>query len=467
MGALHPHKPVVAVIGGGISGLSVAFWLLQHDTEVIVLEQTDRPGGLIKSYRSSGYLADYAANCLLNYLPEVNKLCDEVGVGREKVYRSDAAKNRYLLLKDGHPSPLPRGLLQFVRTDLWSVRGKLRLLAEPLIRRDKSGDDETISHFIRRRFGKETLEHIVEPFVGGSYAGDPEQLSLKSTFPVLHALEQQYRSLTAGALIKRMRGSRANCPMHLFSFRDGMETLPKAISMYMGDRFSPDTRVVDVKVNGKHGYSIEAENKGRHIIYNADAVCIAAPAYDAAKLLCRIAPDVSGILGRVGYSPVAVVYTGFARDKVRHPLDGIGCMVPSKHGGFILGTLWNSSLFSNRAPDGMVAITNYLGGKRHPEALERTNYELLDVTMNDLKKIIGISGPPDYVHIVRHQRALPQFSLGHKDIAIKLDDLQNRMPGLFITGNYLSGISVRDCISYGKRLAGRIAKGFSDERLFG
>jgi len=225
--------------------------------------------------------------------------------------------------------------------------------------------------------------------------------------------------------------------------------------------------VVEIKINGKHDYRIEVESNGRCITYIADAVCIATPAYDAAKLLSRIASETSELLERVGYSPIAVVYTGFARDKVRHPLDGIGCMVPSKDGGFILGTLWNSSLFSNRAPAGMVAITNYLGGKRHPEALERTNEELLDITMNDLKKIIGISGPPDYVHIVRHQRALPQFSVGHKDIVIKLDDLQNRIPGLFITGNYLSGISVRDCISYGKRLSGRIAKGFSDERLFG
>lgn len=466
MVTLHTHKPLVAVIGGGISGLSVAFWLLQNDVEVIVLEQTDRPGGLIKSYRSNGYLADYAANCLLNYLPEVNNLCDVVGVGKDKVYRSEVARNRYLL-KDGHPSPLPLGLLQFIRTDLWSTRGKLRLLAEPLIRRDKSGDDETISHFIRRRFGRETLEHIVEPFVGGSYAGDPEQLSLKSTFPVLYALEQQYGSLTAGALIKRMRGSRASCPMHLFSFRDGMEILPKAISLHIGDRFNPDTKVVEIKVNGRHDYGIETENQGRSITYKADAVCIAAPAYDAAKLLSRIAPDTSGILGRVGYSPVAVAYTGFARDKVKHPLDGIGCMVPSTEGGFILGTLWNSSLFSNRAPVGMVAITNYLGGKRHPEVLEKTDEALLDLSMNDLERIIGISGPPDYVHIVRHQRALPQFSIGHKDIVIKLDDLQNRIPGLFITGNYLSGISVRDCISYGNRVACRIAKGFSDERHFG
>src|SRR3990170_3489668 len=312
MGTLHPHKPVVAVIGGGISGLSVAFWLLQHDVEVIVLEQTDRPGGLIKSYRSNGYLADYAANCLLNYLPEVNNLCDAVGVGQEKVYRTDAARNRYLL-KDGQPSPLPRGLLQFIRTDLWSTGGKLRLLAEPIIARYKSGDDETVAHFIRRRFGKETLEQIVEPFIGGSYAGDPEQLSIKSTFPVLHALEQHYGSLTAGALIKRIRGSRASCPMHLFAFRDGMETLPKAISLYMGDRFKPDTKVKEIRVSDRHNYSIEAEDKGRNVTCQVDAVCIATPANNSAKLLCRIAPDTAALLDRVDYSPVAVVYTGFAR----------------------------------------------------------------------------------------------------------------------------------------------------------
>ena len=332
------HKPVVAVIGGGISGLSAAFWLLQNGMETIVLEQAHRPGGIIRSEGADGFLVDYAANCLLNYLPEVNTLCDVVGVRDEQIYRSEAARNRYLL-KNGRPVRFPRGPLGFVRTNLWSIKGKVRLLSEPLIPRAKSGEDETVSHFVRRRFGRETLDYIVEPFVGGSYAGNPSQMSLKSTFPMLYALEQRYGSLIIGAVLKRLRGSRASCPMHLFSFREGMETLPRALSQYLGNSFIPNSRVMEIRVNEtneSYHFQIRVAGSSQHTTYNANAVVIATPGMDAAKLIHPINQETSKMLEGIEYSPMAVVYTGFKRDSVRHPLDGIGCMIPSKEGGAFL-----------------------------------------------------------------------------------------------------------------------------------
>ena len=454
------HRPVVAVIGGGISGLSVAFWLLQNGIDTIVFEQTSRAGGVIKSESVDGYLVDHAANCLLNYLPEVNTLCDMVGVREEQSYRSEAARNRYLL-KNGRPVRFPHGPLEFIGTNLWSMWGKVRLLSEPLIPRSRSGEDETVSHFIRRRFGRETLDYIVEPFVGGSYAGNPSQLSLKSTFPMLYAMEQRYGSLIIGAVLKRLRGSRASCPMHLFSFRQGMETLPRGICRYLGNRFIPNSRVAEIRINESnenYRFEIRVAGSGQYTTHNANAVVIATPAIDAARLISPIDPLSSRILEGIEYSPMAVVYTGFKRDSVRHPLDGIGCMIPSKEGGSILGTLWSSTIFSERAPEGMVALTNYLGGKRQPEMVDKTDEELMHLTMTDLKRIVGINSPPAFVHIVRHKQALPQYSIGHQDIIKTLEGLQDRIPGLFFAGNYLSGISVRDCISHGTRLASRIAK---------
>lgn len=451
------HKPAVAVIGGGISGLSVAFWLLQNGIDTIVLEQTHRPGGVIKSEEAGGYLVDHAANCLLNFLPEVNTLCDVVGVRDEQIYRSENARKRYLL-KDGHPARLPQGPIDFIRTNLWSKRGKARLLSEPLIPRAKSVLGETVSQFITRRFGIETLEQIVEPFIGGNYAGDPSQLCVKSTFPVLYAMEQRYGSLIVAALIGRLRGSRASCPMHLFSFRHGMETLPRAISLYLGDRFKTRSLVRKIEPGGDKTWSITVEQDGESNIYNTDAVVIATRSMEAAELIYPIDPDTSGMLKRVEYSPLVVVYTGFRRDAVRHPLDGIGCMVPSREGFSILGTLWNSTLFTDRAPEGMVALTNYLGGRRHPAMVDRTDEELLSTTMDDLEKMIGINSSPAFVRIIRYKGAIPQYSIGHQDVLRTVEGLPDRVPGLFITGNYLRGISVRDCISYGVRLADRITK---------
>lgn len=451
------HKPLVAVIGGGISGLSVAFWLLHNQIDTMVFEETDRPGGVIRSVEADGYLIDYAANCLLNYLPEVNVLCDVIGVREDQTYRSESARKRYLL-KNGHPNQLPQGLMEFVRTNLWSLRGKLRLLSEPLIPRVKSVQEETISQFITRRFGPETLEQVVEPFIGGSYAGNPSQLCAKSIFPVLHALEQRYGSLMIGALIRRLRGSRANCPMHLFSFHHGMETLPRAISLYLRDRFMPRSRVIGIGQRRDKTWNITVEQDGRSQIYPADGVVIATRSMEASTLLRSIDAPVSEMLKKVEYSPVAIVYTGFKREAVKHPLDGIGCMIPSREGYHILGTLWNSTLFAKRAPDGMVALTNYLGGRRDPEIVDQTDEELINRTITDLDKIVGLMDNPTIVRIIRHRSGLPQYSLGHQSLLRTVEGLPDRILGLSITGNYLRGISVRDCISYGAKLAKRMAE---------
>ena len=454
------HKPTVAVIGGGISGLSAAFWLMQEGIDTIVIEQSHRAGGVIRSEKIDGYLIDYAANCLLNYLPEVNTLCDTVGVRNEKVYRSAAAGKRYLL-KDGYPVRFPQGPLEFMRTDLWSMKGKARLFAEPFIPRLRAVSDETVSQFITRRLGHETLEQVIEPFIGGSYAGDPSQLCARSTFPILYEIEQRYGSLTVGALIKRMKGQQSNCPTHLFSFRNGMETLPWAIRNFLKGCLVAWTRVVDLEQRGDKTWDITAEYKGKPVVYNADAVVVATRSMEAGKLLSYIDPTSSRMLERVKYSPLVVVYTGFKREAVGHPLDGIGCMVPSKEGLNILGTLWNTTLFGGRAPEGMVALTNYLGGRRCPDMVDKTDEKILSITLADLEKILGIKRSPDFVRIIRYPDALPQYAVGHQEILRTVEGLPDRIPGLFIAGSYLRGISVRDCISNGARLARRLTRDYS------
>lgn len=453
------HKPTVAVIGGGISGLSAAFWLLQNAMDPVVLEQSDRPGGVIRSESVGGYLIDHAANCLLNFLPEVNALCDTVGLMDEKVYRSGAARRRYLL-KDGRPARFPQGPLEFLRTDLWSLRGKARLLAEPFIPPVRSGLDETVSQFITRRLGHETLEQVIEPFIGGSYAGDPSQLCARSTLPILHEIERRYGSLTVGALIKRWKGQRSNCPTHLFSFRQGMETLPVAIRCHLGERFITSSRVLGIERKRGPVWDIIAEQKGKPAVYPADAVVIATPSMEAAHFISPVDPQTAEMLERVEYSPLAVVYTGFKRDAVGHPLDGIGCMVPSKERLNILGTLWNTTLFTNRAPEKMVALTNYLGGRRNPEIVDKTDEEIIRTTLTDLDKIVGLRDNPTIVRIIRHRNGLPQYSLGHQSVLRAVEGLPDRIPGLYIAGNYLRGISVRDCISYSAKLAKKVAEQF-------
>ena len=450
------HKPVVAVIGAGISGLSAAFWLLQNNIDIIVLEQADRPGGVIRSENIDGYLVDRAANCLLNYLPEVNILCDAVGIRDEQIYRSPVAKNRYLL-KDDQPVPMPQDPAGFITTNLLSLRGKARLLSEPLIPRVHAEKEETVSEFVARRLGQEVLEQVMEPFIGGTYAGDPGSLCARSTLPMLHSLEQRYGSLIIGAFIRRLKGSRTSCPMHLFSFHRGMETITKAIVQYLGGRFMPRSRVTGIEPKG-NSWQVIVEGDNPSFTYQADAVVITTPSVEAAKLISPIDPEGSELLKGIEYPPLAVVYTGFKRDAVKHPLDGIGCMVPSREGYSILGTLWNSTLFDGRAPEGMVAMTNYVGGRRHPGIVEESDERILDRTLTDLQHMLGVKGTPDFVSITRYKKALPQYGIGHQDILKHIEDTPDRIPGLYIAGNYLRGISVRDCISNGAKLATKITR---------
>ena len=236
-----------------------------------------------------------------------------------------------------------------------------------------------------------------------------------------------------------------------------METITKAIVQYLGGRFIPRSRVTGIEAKG-NSWQVIAEGDARSVTYQVDAVVITTPSVEAAKLISPIDPEGAELLKGIEYPPLAVVYTGFKRDAVKHPLDGIGCMVPSKEGYTILGTLWNSTLFDGRAPEGMVAMTNYVGGRRHPGIIEESDETILGRTLTDLQRILGVKGTPDFATITRYKRALPQYGIGHQDILKRIEDTPNRIQGLYIAGNYLRGISVRDCISYGAKLATKITR---------
>ncbi|MBI5197896.1 MAG: protoporphyrinogen oxidase, partial [Nitrospirae bacterium] len=304
--------------------------------------------------------------------------------------------------------------------------------------------------------GEEFLEYAIEPFVSGNYAGDVERLGIQSTFPRLFDLEQRYGSLTLGAVIQRLRGSRTNCQRRLFSFKDGMEALPGAISRFLGNRLLKGHQVIGLEPRNK-GWEVTAIGPSKEVRrFTSDAVALSAPAESAANLTASLSGTLKGLLAGIEYSPVVVLYLGFARNQVRHPLDGMGYLVPRKEKGFVLGSLWSSTLFPNRAPAGKVALTNYLGGSRWPGVLGMDDGILLNKTLGDLKKTLGIAGDPEFVRIIRHPTALPQYSLDHQERLRKIDESLRKHPGLFLAGNYLRGISVRDCISQGMRISGQV-----------
>ncbi|MEK6650606.1 MAG: protoporphyrinogen oxidase [Bacteroidota bacterium] len=444
----------VAVVGGGITGLATAWWLRKRGFEVLVLDQAEEPGGTMRTVSDAGWLIETGPNSALETTPLFQVLFEDLGLSGEVVY-GNASANKRFILRDGRLHVLPMSAPAFLGSKLWSTAGKVRLLLEPFIGRASS--EETIAQFVRRRLGREFLDYAINPFVAGVYAGDPEQLSVQAAFPKLHALEREYGSLIVGqirgARKRARRAEQSKDRARLFSFRGGMQTLPKSLADKLGTAYRGNAKVESVQAYGQ-GYMLDlGDGRGRIM---ARCVVTAAPTRQTGRLLQDLEPSIAPLLESIPYPPVAEVFLGFHRDAVSHPLDGFGFLVPTVERRRILGTLWSSTLFPGRAPEGHVALTTFVGGSRQPLLAGLPDDQLLDAVIGDLSAVLGISADPVYRRIIRWDRAIPQYGLGHLSIVDRVRAVEGRLPGLFVSGNFIGGISVGDCVMQSERTADRV-----------
>ncbi|GBC77474.1 Protoporphyrinogen oxidase [bacterium HR08] len=450
--------PEVAIIGAGISGLSVAFFLKRAGVRVLLLEAGEDVGGTMRSRRCNGYLVELGPNSALETTPLFQELIAAVGLAGERVYASEAARNRYIF-RDGELHPLPLTPLAFLRSRLWSWKGKLRVLAEPF--HGRADREESVADFVRRRVGQEFLDYAVNPFVAGIYAGDPERLSVRFAFPRLYALEAQYGGLFLGMLRgareRRRRREAAKIAARLFSFREGMGALPRALAVALGDTVWCATRALCVERIGAT-FEIAFERDGRRDALRAERVVLATPAYAAAPLVERLAPEAARALERIVYPPVSTVVLGYPESAIGRPLDGFGFLVPEKEQRRILGTIWNSTLFPARAPEGFVTLTTFVGGMRQPELARRPTEELIALVAEELADILRLRGEPDFASVSRWERAIPQYELGYGEILDALDRAEREHAGLYFCANYRGGIAVGDCVKSARETAERILR---------
>ncbi len=448
---------LVVVIGGGISGLGVAYSLHQAGVPVQVLEADPDVGGVIRSARTAdGFLIESGPNSALNHSLEVERAIERIGLLPDRVFASPSGRKRFIV-KHGVPIPLPSGLWSFMTNPLWSGRAKRGLLGEPFAKPAPPGD-ESIADFVRRRLGPEWLDYAVDPFVSGVYAGDPETLSLAATFPRLAALERDHGGLIRGAIARIGRPKEAK-PVHrgIYSFRDGLGALPRAIGACLGDALWVNARVRQI-VRAGSAFRVQVDRDGVSREVDAARVVLATPADVAGGLLQSLAPDLAGELNAIVYAPVAVVFTAFPRAAVAHPLDGFGCLVPGREQRGILGSLWTSALFPERAPDGMVALTNFVGGARHPNLVQQSDEALVRLVCAEVARLFGVASSPALVRVIRHHRAIPQYLLGHADRVTRITRAVDAIPGLALVGNYLSGVAVNDCLARGVELGRRLSR---------
>lgn len=451
----------IAILGGGMTGLTAAYRLTRLGHRVRLFEQSGRLGGAIRSERTpEGWLIEAGPNSLQE-TPAVAAFIAELGLTPELVAAAPAAKNRFLV-RSGQLVPLPLSPPAFLKSPLFSLGAKARVLTEFFRRRPQARSrpeppDVSFAAFIRDHFGPELLANAAQPFVSGVYAGDPEKLSARHAFPTLWQLAQTHGSLLRGqiATAKARRARGEPTTPRLISFREGLQVLTEALAA----RLSPDSVVLHARAESLHSgktwrLTWRDLSTAQPHTDTFDTVLSALPAAGLESLLIDDRSPFAS-LSAIEHPPVSALFLGYRRDQVAHALDGFGLLVPANQKRSILGVIFNSTLFPERAPPGHVAINVMIGGALQPDLARLTTFELSAAIEPDLRQLLGITGEPVFQRHTFWPRAIPQYHLGHEQHLATLAECEHRHSDFFIGGQIRDGISLPASIAAGEKLATR------------
>lgn len=457
----------ITVLGAGISGLATAFWLNQHGFETAVLESKDEPGGSMVTRHEQGFLVDYGPNSGLETTPLIGQIVEHVGLKGDMVYAFEKANKRYIL-RNNRLYALPTNPVAFLKTKLFSPKAKLRLLAEPFSRKSHDGYYQSISEFVKRRLGQEFLDYAVNPFVAGIFAGNPDDLSVKSALPKLYRLEELYGGLFKGFVLgakeRKTQAEQSKQSAKMFSFRKGMQSFPKAIADKLGSKVRYNCKVERVVKSGTQFKVLYSHNDNSGEV-TSDIVLSTVPAYRAATIFSDWGNKLINHLNSIYYPPVKVLYLGFRKKAVGQVLDGFGFLIPEKENKSFLGAIWNSAIFPYRSREEMAAFTLFVGGARSPELLDNGNDMHARIVIEEFKKIMNIDQDPVYIKEKTWPKAIPQYTLGYIEHEIYFERFESNNPGIFLSGNYRGGISVGDCIKNSELTYKRICEHINQKAI--
>lgn len=439
----------ISIVGAGISGLATAQAVLTRkpDAEITIFEADRRVGGKVWTETSpDGYLCEGGVNGFLDKIPRTLELCSEAGVSP---VRADASAQKRYVYSQGELHKLPEKPPEFLKSRLLSVRGRLRVIYET-IAGGTDNPDETLAQFGTRRLGREAFEKLIDPMASGVFAGNADKLSLKSCFPRINEIETQYGSLIRGLIklqLKAKREGNKNTPGPgpggtLTSFSNGMSALTDKLAEQLGSRIRIASPVKDINRSGNR-YILQMDDNTEA---ESDILILSAPAHAQAAMLKNLDSSLAGLLGEIPYPALSVCCFGYRKQQVGQVLDGFGFLVPSKERRAVLGTIVDSNVFPGRAPEDSILLRSMVGGARSPELALLPDEQLISRVRSDLQDILGLRAEPDFIRIFRHQRAIPQYIIGH---AARLDAIEKQLerhPRLVLTGNAFKGVSLNDCV---------------------
>jgi len=438
------------VVGGGISGLSLALALSKSGVPVTLLEAADAPGGTARTVERDGFLLETGPNSVLDREGAVSALAESVGVQLRPA--SDRARRRAVVL-GGRPRQLPSSPPALLGSDVLGPGAKLRLLLEPFSRRGPVGVDESLGDFARRHLGRTVTATLIDAVQTGIWAGDVEKLSAASAFPRLVALERAHRSLLLGALRSRRMGAAMGPTAVLTSVEGGLGELGRAMARALGERVrlsSPATSLQRIA----EGWRLTTPRG----TVESPRLVLAVPTFEAARLVRGLDGGLAEALDAFPYTGVAVVHLGF-RPALEPDPEGFGFLVPSGERRDILGVLYASSAFPFRAPGGGTLLTVLLGGAHRPDLLARDDAALVGTARAELRALLGVERAPSLTEVFRWPRAIPQYEVGHASRLERVEALAARWPGLWLTGNAYRGAGVADCVRSSREMADRLLAG--------
>jgi len=460
----------ILVVGGGIAGLSAAWHVRAQDprAEVTLVEKDTRLGGKIRTEEAGGFFLEAGPDSFLSRKPAVVRLAGELGIADRLVARTPRAGGSFIAhghalfpFPEGFSGMVPSNLDSLAAHPLLSEQGKRRALQEPSIPPGPEREDESIAGFMTRRFGEEVFRLLIEPLVSGIYSGDAAQLSLEATFPGLRELERRQGSLIPAASgsgrpgdtpPSEKPGSRpleaGASRLAFVSFPRGTEELVHALAA----RLDSSRVVLGVGADsaGPSGAGFRVR-LGDGSVREADALIVAAPAPDAARLLRDLDPELSRLLGEIGFASSAVVHLAYRQSDISHPLDGYGYLIPRGEAGPLIACTWTSRKWEGRAPAGTVLLRLYAGGRAETAGV--SDAELAAMARGELAATMGIFAEPMLTRLHRWDKAMPRYSLGHPSRVAAIDERVARHPGLFLAGASYRGVGIPDCIESGRAAA--------------